>query len=371
MKVPFLSLVPDEETGSELEAAFRRVMRSGQFILGAEVEGFEQVFARYCGASHCVGVASGLDALSLSLRAWGIGEGDEVIVPSNTYIATWLAVSHAGAHPVPVEPDPATFNMDPGRIEAALTPRTRAILPVHLYGQAADMDPIREIGSRRGLHVLEDAAQAAGARYRGRRSGALGDAAGFSFYPAKNLGAFGDAGAIVSNDGAFAERVRMLRNYGSSEKYHNPVKGWNSRLDELQAALLRPRLAALDRGNARRRDIAARYLEGLARTGLDLPATGVANEHTWHLFVLRSRRRAELQAHLARANVGTMIHYPVPPHLQPAYAELGFARGAFPLSEAIHDEVLSLPMGPHLTDAEVDYVIATVQEAAALARPAA
>jgi dTDP-4-amino-4,6-dideoxygalactose transaminase len=267
-----------------------------------------------------------------------------------------------------VEPDPTTFNIDPNRIEAALTPRTRAILPVHLYGQAAEMDPIREIAARRGLHVLEDAAQAAGARYRGVRSGALGDAAGFSFYPAKNLGAFGDGGAIVSNDRGFAERVRMLRNYGSNEKYHNPVKGWNSRLDELQAALLQPRLAVLDRWNARRREIAARYLEGLALTGLGLPATGASNEHTWHLFVVRSPRRAELQAHLARAGVGTMIHYPVPPHLQPAYAELGLARGAFPLSERIHDEVLSLPMGAHLTDAEVDYVIATVQEAAAKRR---
>jgi dTDP-4-amino-4,6-dideoxygalactose transaminase len=369
VKVPFLSLTPVyEEIGAELDAAFRRVMRSGWFILGPEVEAFEASFARYCGASHCVGVGNGLEALSLSLRAWDIGEGDEVIVPSNTYIATWLAASHVGARPVPVEPDAATFNIDPGRIEAAITARTRAIIPVHLYGQAADMDPIREIGARRGLKVLEDAAQAAGARYRGRRCGTLGDAAGFSFYPGKNFGAFGDAGAVVTNDAAFADRVRVLHNYGSKVKYHNEVKGYNSRLDELQAALMQPRLGVLDRWNARRRDIAARYLEGLAATGIGLPAALAGNEHNWHLFVIRTSRRAQLQEHLAREGVGTLIHYPVAPHLQPAYAGLGFKRGAFPISEAIHDEVLSLPMGPHLGDAEVDYVIAKVKEAAALAR---
>jgi dTDP-4-amino-4,6-dideoxygalactose transaminase len=368
VKVPFLSLTPVyEEIGGELDAAFRRVMRSGWFILGPELEAFEGSFARYCGASHCVGVGNGLEALSLSLRAWGIGEGDEVIVPSNTYIATWLAASHVGARPVPVEPDAATFNIDPGRIEAAITARTRAIIPVHLYGQAADMDPVREIGARRGLRVLEDAAQAAGARYHGKRCGALGDAAGFSFYPGKNFGACGDAGAVVTEDAAFAERVRVLRNYGSKVKYHNQVKGYNSRLDELQAALLQPRLAVLDRWNARRRDIAARYREGLAATGIVLPATLAGNEHSWHLFVIRTHRRAQLQEHLAREGVSTLIHYPIAPHLQPAYAELGFKRGAFPISEAIHDEVLSLPMGPHLGDAEVDYVIAKVKEAAALA----
>ncbi len=365
MKVPFLSLnAIHDEIGNELDEAYRRVMRSGWYILGAEVDAFEERFARFCGARHCVGVGNGLDALTLALRAWGIGPGDEVLVPSNTYIATWLAASHAGARPVPVEPSPATFNIDPNRIEDAITPRTRAILPVHLYGQAADMDPIREIGARRGLRVLEDAAQAAGARHRGRRTGVLGDAAGFSFYPTKNLGAFGDAGAMVTDDAEFARRVRTLGNYGSRAKYQNEVKGFNSRLDPLQAALLGPRLAVLDEWNARRARIAKRYLEGLAGTPLVLPSVGRGNEHTWHVFVVRSKRRDALQAALGEAGVATMIHYPLPPHLQPAYAELGSPRGSFPIAEAIHDEVLSLPMGPHLRDAEVDYVIEQVRAAA-------
>ena len=365
MNVPFLSLPPAyEELREELDAAFRRVMRSGWFILGDEVRAFEEEFARYCGAAHCVGVASGLDALVLALRAWDVGPGDEVIVPSNTYIATWLAASHVGARPVPVEPDEATYNIDPARIEAAITPRTRAIIPVHLYGQAADMAPIREIAERRGLRVLEDAAQAAGATYRGKRAGALGDAAAFSFYPGKNLGAFGDGGAVVTDDGALADRVRRLRNYGSRVKYHNEVKGFNSRLDELQAALLRARLPTLDDWNRRRSRIAARYLERLRATPLTLPAVGPRNEHTWHLFVVRSRSRDALKAALDTQGVGSLIHYPVPPHLQPAYAELGLGRGAFPVSEAMHRTVLSLPMWPHLSDAQVDYVIERVAEAA-------
>jgi len=364
MKVPFLSLEHVyREIGPQLDEAFRRVMRSGWFVLGAEVETFERTFAAWCGSEHCVGVANGLEAMRLTLRAWNVGEGDEVIVPSNTYIATWLAATHAGARPVPVEPDPATYNIDPARIEAAITPRTRAIIPVHLYGQSADMDPIRELASRRGVLVLEDAAQAAGARYRGKRVGSLADAAAFSFYPGKNFGAFGDAAAVVTNDARLAERLRALRNYGSHVKYRNEVLGWNSRLDELQAALLGPRLAVLAEWNERRSRIARRYHEGLAGTSLTLPATLEGNEHTWHLYVVRSKRRDEVQHALAAAGIGTMIHYPVPPHLQPAYADLGLSRGAFPLSEAIHDEVLSLPMGPHLTDAQVDYVIGKAREA--------
>jgi dTDP-4-amino-4,6-dideoxygalactose transaminase len=350
-----------DELRAELDAAFARVMQSGWFVLGSEVEAFERAFAAYCGARHCVGVANGLDALVLVLRAWDIGPGDEVIVPSNTYIATWLAASQVGATPVPVEPDPATFNIDPARIERAITPRTRAILPVHLYGQCADMAPIVALARSRGLRVLEDAAQAAGASCRGARSGALGDAAGFSFYPGKNLGAFGDGGAVVTNDDAVASKVRTLRNYGSQVKYHNEVKGTNSRLDELQAALLAPRLAVLDEWNARRERIAQRYRAGLAGSPLELPQVGAGNIHTWHQFVVRSDRRDHLQAGLATAGVGTMIHYPVPPHLQPAYAEMGLARGAFPIAEAIHDQVLSLPMGPHLPDAQCDYVIESVQ----------
>ncbi len=365
MKVPFLWLPPVyEELGGALDAAFRRVMRSGWFILGDEVRAWEEEFARYCGAAHCVGVGSGLDALTLALRAWNIGPGDEVIVPSNTYIATWLAASHVGARPVPVEPDAATYNIDPARIEAAITPRTRAIIPVHLYGQAADMGPIMEIAGRRGLHVLEDAAQAAGAVHRGKRTGTLGHAAAFSFYPGKNLGAFGDGGAVVSDEAAFIQRVRRLGNYGSRVKYRNEVKGFNSRLDELQAALLRARLPSLEEWNRRRGRIARRYLEGLRGASVLLPAVAQGNEHTWHLFVVRAERRDALKSALDAQGVGTLIHYPVPPHLQPAYAELGLERGAFPLSEAIHATVLSLPMWPHLGDAEIDYVIDRVAAAA-------
>ena len=362
MRVPFLSLKSVHgEIGPALDEACRRVMRSGWYILGPEVEAFEERFARFCGAKHCVGVANGLDAMVLVLRAWGIGEGHEVIVPSNTYIATWLAVSQVGARPVPVEPDEATYNLDPQRVEKAITRRTRAILPVHLYGQAADMRPIRALAKRRGVKVLEDAAQAAGARYRGQRAGVLGDAAAFSFYPTKNLGAFGDGGAVVTNDAGLANRVRALRNYGSRKRYVNEVKGVNSRLDPLQAALLGPRLDVLDEWNARRARIAARYLDALAATPLVLPATGDGCEHTWHLFVVRHKRRNAFRAALEQRGVGTDVHYPTPPHLQRAYADLGLRKGSFPISERIHREVVSLPIGPHLSDAEVEYVIEQVR----------
>jgi len=365
MKVAFLSLAPiHAELGPELDAAFARVMRRGWFILGEELERFEREFAAYCGARHCIGVGNGLEALTLVLRAWGIGAGDEVIVPSNTYIASWLGASHAGATPVPVEPVEATYNLDPARVEAAITPRTRAIMPVHLYGQTADMDPIMEIARRRGLKVLDDCAQSHGARYRGRRAGALADASAFSFYPTKNLGAFSDAGAITTDDDALAASLRKLRNYGSAVKYHNDVKGFNSRLGELQAALLLPRLAVLDAWNARRERIARRYLEGMRNTSLRLPVEAEGCESAWHLFVVRSRDRDALQKELARRGVDTAVHYPVAPHLQPAYADMGLGRGAFPISEAIHDEVLSLPIGPHLSDEEADYVIAAVNQAA-------
>jgi len=362
VKVPFLAFTPIyEELRGELDAAFARVMRSGWFVLGPEVEAFERAFAAYCGAPHCVGVGNGLEAMELTLRAWGIGPGDEVIVPSNTYIATWLAVSRVGARPVPVEPDARTYNIDPARIEAAITPRTKALLPVHLYGQCADMAPIMDIARARGLRVLEDAAQAAGARYRGARAGTLGDAGACSFYPGKNLGAFGDAGAVVTADAQLADRVRVLRNYGARTKYHNEVQGSNSRLDELQAALLGPRLAVVDAWNARRERVARRYLESLSASGLVLPAIGAGNVHTWHLFVVRTPRRDALQRGLAARGVDTLIHYPVPPHLQPAYAGLGLPRGSLPVSESIHDEVLSLPMGPHLSEAEAGHVIDSVQ----------
>lgn len=346
------------ELRAELEAAFERTLDSGWYILGNEVKQFEQEFAAYCEAEHCIGVGNGLEALHLILRAYGIGAGDEVIVPSNTYIATWLAVSYAGATPVPVEPDARTYNIDPARIAAAITPRTRAIIAVHLYGQPADMDTINDVAKKHGLKVIEDAAQAHGARYKGRRVGSLGDAAGFSFYPGKNLGALGDAGAVTTNDADLAEKVRVLRNYGSKEKYHNEVKGFNSRIDELQAAFLREKLKKLDEWNARRKTLAAEYLqqlsprpqagEGQGKKAIVLPFVPDWTDPAWHLFVVRSPHREALQAHLTAHGIGTMIHYPTPPHLQPAYAELAIPEGSLPIAEAIHREVLSLPMGPHL-----------------------
>jgi dTDP-4-amino-4,6-dideoxygalactose transaminase len=338
MKVPFLDFVgPYEELKAELDEAYMRFMRSAWYILGKEVEAFEHEFAAYCGVRHCVGVGNGLEALHLSLRAYGIGKGDEVIVPSNTYIATWLAVSYAGAIPVPVEPDPQTYNIDPARIESALTSRTRAIMPVHLYGQPADMDPIMELAEQHGLKVIEDNAQAQGARYKGRRTGSLGHAAGNSFYPGKNLGAFGDAGAVTTNDPELADRVRVLRNYGSRVKYHNEVKGFNSRLDELQAAFLRVKLRHLDDWNARRRKIAEFYLTQLStlNSQLILPHVPEWAESVWHLFVIRHAERDFLQQKLAEAGVGTLIHYPVPPHLSGAYADLQMIKGTYPLAEMV------------------------------------
>src|SRR5262245_57649055 len=300
--VPFLDLRETYlEIKDELDAAYQRVMNSGWYILGEEVTAFEKEFAEYCGARHCVGVGNGLEALQLILRAMGIGPGDEVIVPANTYIATWLAVSNAGATVVPVEPDERTFNLDPELIKAAITSKTKAILPVHLYGQPADMGPINDIARRHGLKVIEDAAQAHGARYRDHRAGSLGDAAGWSFYPTKNLGAYGDAGAVTTDDHELAEKVRLLRNYGSKKKYVNEEKGLNSRLDELQAALLRVRLRHLDEWNSRRVRIAAKYIEELSDTELIMPDVCEGADPVWHLFVVQSGRRASLQSHLKSA----------------------------------------------------------------------
>jgi dTDP-4-amino-4,6-dideoxygalactose transaminase len=362
VKVSFLDLkAPYQELKEELDAAYHRVMDSGWYILGREVEGFEAEFATYCGTQYCIGVGNGLEALHLILRAYGIGPGDEVIVPANTYIATWLAVSYAGATPVPVEPVERTYNLDPRLIEAALTPRTKAILVVHLYGQPAEMDAINEVARRYDLKVIEDAAQAHGARYKGRSAGALADAAGWSFYPGKNLGALGDAGAVTTNDAALAEKIRMLRNYGSKIKYYNEVKGFNSRLDPLQAAFLRVKLKYLDEWNVRRARVAARYLQELAEIpGLLLPLVPEWAEPGWHLFVIRHPHRDELQKYLNQAGIGTLIHYPVPPHLQRAYSNLNLGEGAFPISERIHREILSLPMGPHLTEQQLTFVIEKV-----------
>ncbi|MFM7102548.1 MAG: DegT/DnrJ/EryC1/StrS family aminotransferase, partial [Verrucomicrobiota bacterium] len=336
------------------------------YVLGREVEAFEEEYAAYCGTRHCVGVGNCLDAMHLVLRAWDIGPGHEVLVPSNTYIATWLAVSQAGATPVPVEPDPQTYNLDPARLESALTPRTRAIAAVHLYGQTADLDPILALAEKHGLKVLEDAAQSQGARYRGRMAGSLGHAAGHSFYPTKNLGAFGDAGAVTTDDPVLADRVRVLRNYGSRQRYHNEVPGVNSRLDELQAALLRIKLRHLDAWNLRRKHLAGRYLADLSAPGADprlvLPHVPAWADPVWHLFVIRHPRRDELQRHLAAAGIGTLIHYPVPPHRSGAYAGTpGGWPGGFPVAEHLAESVLSLPMGPHLPADQVAAVAAAVR----------
>ena len=334
-----------------IHEAIERVLDSGWYILGQELQSFEREFAEYCGTSHCIGVANGMDALHLILRACGIGAGDEVIVPSNTFIATWLAVSQAGATPVPVEPDPRTHNLDPNRIEAAITPRTRAIMPVHLYGQPADMDPMNAIARRHGLRVIEDAAQAHGARYHGKRAGSLGDAAGFSFYPGKNLGALGDAGAITTSDEQLAATLRKLRNYGSSVKYRHEIAGFNSRLDEIQAAVLRVKLRHLDRENAARAWLAVEYAQALSGLPLTMPDVLAGSQPAWHLMVVRSTQREALQAHLTQCGIGHAVHYPTACHLQQAYA--GSKWPALPIAEQLQREVLSLPMAPYLTRADV------------------
>lgn len=357
--VPFLDLSHlHRGIREDLDAAYRRVADSGWFIMGPELEAFEAEFAGYCGVKHCIGVGNGLEALHLLLRAYGIGPGDEVIVPSNTFIATWLAVSECGATPVPVEPDPITHNIDPARIASAITTRTRAIIPVHLYGQPADMDPINALAATHGLVVIEDAAQAQGALYKGRKAGGLGHAAATSFYPGKNLGALGDGGAVMTNDSAIADKVRQLRNYGSSVKYRHDIAGYNSRLDELQAAFLRAKLPVLDAWNVARRRVADQYTRQLAEIGLVLPAVPAYAEPVWHLYVVRSQQRDALKAHLETRGVATVIHYPVPPHRQACYQ--AFAHTALPLATALAEEVLSLPMSPVLSEEDVAHIVAAV-----------
>jgi dTDP-4-amino-4,6-dideoxygalactose transaminase len=364
--IPFVDInLAYQELKAGIDAAVARVLASGWYVLGPEVEAFEAEWAAYCGVPHAVGVANGLDALTLALRALGAGPGDEVIVPSNTYIATWLAVTAVGATPVPVEPDPVTYNIDPAGIAAAITPRTRALLPVHLYGQPADLAPILALARRHGLAVVEDAAQAHGARYQGERLGGHGDVVCWSFYPGKNLGALGDAGAVTTRHADLADRIRVLRNYGSRVKYVNEVQGVNSRLDPIQAAMLRVKLQHLDAWNTRRGQIAQAYNQGLQSlqdTGLRLPALLTRMESVWHLYVVRTPQRNALQQHLERAGIGTLIHYPIPPHLQQAYAPLGYGPGAFPIAEALAREVLSLPVGPHLPQAMAHEVIRTVRD---------
>jgi dTDP-4-amino-4,6-dideoxygalactose transaminase len=339
--------------------ASKRVIESGWYILGKEVENFEKAFADYCETEYAIGVASGLDALSLIFRAYKemgvLEEGDEVIVPANTYIASILAVSENGLKPVFAEPDIETYNIDPAEIEAKITEKTKAILAVHLYGQSADMQRIYELAKKYNLKVIEDGAQAHGARHHGKRVGTLGDAAGFSFYPGKNLGALGDGGAVTTNDAALAESVRVLRNYGSAKKYYNLYKGVNSRLDEIQAAFLSLKLPYLDQNNAKRTEIAAKYLEKINNPKLILPVQKSENDHVWHLFVIRSREREKLQNYLHNKGIATMIHYPVPPHKQEAYRE--YAGLALPLTEQIHREVLSIPLHEMLKEEEVEKII--------------
>lgn len=348
----------------ELLEACARVIDSGWYIAGKELEGFEQAFAEYCGTRHCIGVANGLDALTLTLRAWKelgkLKEGDEVIVPANTYIASILAITENRLAPVLVEPDEASFNLCPDKVRAAIGPRTRAILPVHLYGRLADMPALGELAREHGLLVLEDSAQAHGASLEGRRAGNWGDASGFSFYPGKNLGALGDAGAITTNDDTLAEMLRALRNYGSHQKYQNLYQGVNSRLDELQAAMLAVKLRHLDAQTAHRQQIARAYLESIRNPLVQLPHPGDVQQHVWHLFVIRCAERAALQQHLADAGVQTLIHYPIPPHRQGAYPQ--FAHLELPLTERIHQQVLSLPISPVQTQAETEQVIRAVND---------
>lgn len=361
MKIPFVSFLPMErELDADLRAAFDRVFTRSWYIGGVEDEAFEKAFAEYCGTQCCVGVGNGLDALMLVLKAMGIGEGDEVIVPSNTYIASALAVTYVGAKPVFVEPKLETFNIDPNRIEEKITGCTKAVMPVHLYGQACDMEPIMEIAARYGLKVVEDCAQAHGATYKGKKVGTFGDAAGFSFYPGKNLGALGDAGAVVTNNRELAERVRALGNYGSDYKYHHIYKGNNSRLDELQAALLSAKLPHLDRMNVERRRIANRYLTEIKNPKVALPMVEKDMVPVWHIFALRCSERDAFEKHLNDRGIGTNKHYPIPMHLQECYRDLGFTKGDFPIAEEISRTELSIPMYYGMTDEEISYVIEAV-----------
>jgi dTDP-4-amino-4,6-dideoxygalactose transaminase len=361
MIVPFLDLgAAYREIQAELEPAILASLHSGWYIGGSDVEAFEQDFAAFTETKHCIGVANGLEALHLALVAMGVGAGDEVIVPSNTYIATWLAVSECGAIPVPVEPLESTYTLDPSLIEAAITEHTKVILPVHLYGQPADLDSILALARKHGLRVLEDAAQAHGARYKGRRIGGHGDAVAWSFYPGKCLGALGDAGAVTTNNPEIADRIRVLRNYGSRVKYVNEVKGYNSRLDPVQAVVLRVKLRHLDDWNARRSAIATRYTAELVGAGLVLPEVPTWAEPAWHVYVVQCAARDRLQKALQEAGIGTLIHYPMPPHLQQAYRDLGYAAGRFPIAENMADRVLSLPMGPQLQSKDVEVVISNL-----------
>ena len=359
MKVPFATFVPmHNEIRKDLDAAYNQVLNRSYFIQGEECTKFEEEFAAYCGAKYCIGVATGLDALWLVLKAMGIGKGDEVIVPSNTYIATALAVSFVGAKPVFVEPTIETYNIDVTQIEEKINENTKVIIAVHLQGRAADMDAINALAKKHNLKVIEDAAQAHGTTYKGKKVGTLGDAAGFSFYPGKNLGALGDGGCVVTNDKEIADKVRALGNYGSDYKYHHIYQGTNSRLDEMQAAFLRVKLPHLDKWNTDRKRIAEKYLTGITNPLIKLPlASNDEYEHIYHVFVIRCDKRDELEKYLNDNGIGTVKHYPIPMHLQEAYKELGLKQGDLPIAEEISNTVLSIPMYYGMTDEEVEYVI--------------
>lgn len=363
MKIPFVSFLPmEEELNRDIRTAFDRVFTSSWYIEGKEDEAFEKAFAAYCGTEYCVGCGNGLDALMLSLKALGVGEGDEVIVPSNTYIATALAVTYVGATPVFVEPDLDTFLIDPALIEAAITEKTKAIMPVHLYGQACDMDPIMSVARKYGLFVVEDCAQAHGAAYKGKRVGSFGDAAGFSFYPGKNLGALGDAGAAVTNNKELADKIRALGNYGSDYKYHHIYKGNNSRLDEMQAAFLSAKLPHLDKMNEERRRIAGLYTAGISNPKVKTPVVREECVPVWHIYGVRCSERDALEKHLNEKGIGTNKHYPIPMHMQDCYKDLGIAEGTLPIAEEISATELSLPMYYGMTDEQVQYVIDAIND---------
>lgn len=363
MKVPFVSFKPlEKELDRELRNAFERVYGNSWYIKGNEDENFEKSFANYCGVNYCIGTGNGLDALMLALKALGVSRGDEVIVPSNTYIATALAVTYVGATPIFVEPDIRTFNIDPCKIENAITTKTKVIMPVHLYGQVCDMDSIMHIAEVYQLYVIEDCAQAHGAIYKGRKAGSFGDAAGVSFYPGKNLGALGDAGATLTNNREIAEKVRALGNYGSDYKYHHIYQGNNSRLDEMQAAFLSAKLPVLDKVNQKRREIAKKYLDGITNPEIILPYVAEDTIPVWHIFGIRCKRRAELEQWLNDNGIVTNKHYPIPIHLQECYKELGYKKGDFPIAEEISLTELSIPMYYGMTDEEIQYVIGKVNE---------
>jgi dTDP-4-amino-4,6-dideoxygalactose transaminase len=360
--IPFLNLnIIHKQIESEIADSINRVLTSNRFILSEEVEQFEIEFARYCEVDYSVGVGNGLDAIHLILKAYGIGEGDEVIIPSNTFIATALAVSYSGATPVFVEPDEETYNINTSLIESKITPKTKAIIPVHLYGQPADMDSVLELGKKYNLKIIEDCAQAHGAIYKGRRVGSLGDAAAFSFYPGKNLGALGDGGAVCSNDVEIIRTVRILSNYGSEKKYLHEIKGFNTRLDEIQAAILRIKLMHLDKWNSERKAIAEKYTQGLQGGEVITPGICSGTEPVWHVYVIRHEHRDELKKYLDKNGITTIIHYPIPIHKQPAYSEIENLYKKYALTEKLAGTILSLPLYPGMSEFEIETIIKSIQ----------